>query len=248
MFGTSGIKTEDFVSKYLNYGINHCKINGITVIKAKTTESKKVQFAMEGAPMGKDFQGVDGAKGKVGRVETLYMNNDKAYQDFMRQVGVIADKLGVRGAVDVIKASTIEDYIAQVEPLLKGKYAWWMFGGEEWDAGKWKLGLLKFGFVKAESEVDADSLTLDGYIGSQLLNKEGVAIMTFDKKSRFHYHPMEKSEDGVGIGSAGAVAKDLPSFTFPDDLPTSPGSSAADSMDFGPVNSGPSDLPFGNED
>lgn len=234
-FSTEGVKTAENVSKFLSYGINFCKIVKMTVIKAKNTESRKIQFSMEGAPMGKDFQGIDGAKGKVGRVETGYMKEDKAYQDFMRQVGIMADKLGVRKEVDAVKASTIEDYIAQVEPLLKGKFAWWMFGGEEWAEKKWGLRLLKFGFIKAESEINAASLKTEGFINTEVLNNDGVVAMRFDKANHFHYAPFVKSEDG----DAPSAQSSLPNLGLP--------FNSVDDLPFGPVSNKPSDLPFDSE-
>jgi hypothetical protein len=196
---------------------------------------------MEGPDLGKDFQGVEGAKGKVCRVETSYMKEDKAYQDFMRQIGVIADKLGVRTAVDAIKASTIEDFVKQVEPILKGKFAWWMFGGEEYKEKKWKQSLLKFGFIKAESEVDESTLKMDGYIGVEIRNKENVVAMRFDKINRFHYNPFVKSEDDEALPSASDSLKNM-NFELPG------AASSVDDLPFGPVSTGPSDLPFGDND
>lgn len=235
MFGTEGISTVEGVSKYLTYGINYCKITGISVIKAKSTDSKKIQFQMEGAPIGKEFEGVDGAKGKVGRIETSYMSKDEAYKDFMRQIGVMADKLDVRVAVDAVKASTIEDYITAVEPLLKGKFAWWMFGGEEYSERKWKMGLLKWGFIKSEKEVDPSTLKMDGYIGVEIRNTSNVVALHFDRTNHFHFNPFVKSEDGFSLPSASAVAGGL-------NLPSS--SSQVDDLPFGPISNKPSKLPF----
>lgn len=240
MFGTSGINTEEQVGKYLTYGINHCKIVSMSVIKAQSTESKKVQFNMEGMPVGKDFQGVEGAKGKVCRVETSYMKEDKAYKDFMRQIGVIADKLGVRKEVDAVKASSIEDFIAQIEPILKGKFAWWMFGGEEYNEKKWKQSLLKFGFIKAESEVDEATLKMDGYIGVEIRNKENVVAMKFNKENKFHYNPFVKSADADILPGASDSMKDM-NFSLPGST------SSVDDLPFGEISNDTSDLPFGND-
>ena len=98
-FGTKGIDTAERsgVSKYLHHGIVVAKINSIVVEKARSTESRRIVFNLEGKPIeDKSFEGVDGAKGQIGKMSTNYMNSDKSYQDFIRQIGVIADKLGVR--------------------------------------------------------------------------------------------------------------------------------------------------------
>lgn len=230
-FSTVNVDTKDVVnvSKYLSYGINYCKIVSMSVIKARSTESRKVQFQMEGAPEGKDFQGVDGAKGKVGRVETSYMSSDKAYKDFMRQIGVIADKLDVRAAVDGVSASTIEEYVDQVSKILKGRFAWWMFGAEEYDPRKFKMTLLKYAFIKADNEVDPESLKVEGYIATEIKNKEGAIAMKFDKTNRFHFSAFVAPNSDNSIPSAQAAMKDLP-FALP--------ASGNFNVD---------DIPFGNE-
>lgn len=231
-FGTEGLKTEERVSGYLTFGINHCKIVSIQVIKAGSTDSKKIRFSMEGVSEGAGFQGVDGAKGKVGRVETSYMSKPETYKDFMRQIGVMADKLGVRVEIDQVKALTIEDYVARVEPILKGKFAWWNFGGEEYSAGKWKLLLLKYGFIKSESEVDPSTIVMDKFAAVQINNAAGVIALRFDKKNKFHYTPFEPSQDDANVPSA---ADAMNSNLSVDDLP------------FGIPSNRTDDLPFGND-
>jgi hypothetical protein len=234
-FSTEGVRTEESVSKYLTYGINYCKITGINVIKARSTDSKKIQFQMEGAPIGKEFEGVDGAKGKVGRIETSYMSKNEAYKDFMRQIGVIADKLDVRVAVDAVKEASIEAYVSAVEPLLKGRFAWWMFGGEEYSEKKWKMSLLKWGFIKSEKEVDPSTLKMDGYIGVEIRNTSNVVALHFDKTNHFHFNPFVKSEDGFALPGASTVASGL-------SLPSS--SLQVDDLPFGIPSNKPSKLPF----
>lgn len=248
-FSTEGVKTEEGVSKYLTYGINYCKIVSMKVIKAKSTDSKKIQFQMEGADLGKDFQGIDGAKGKVGRIETSYMAKDEAYKDFMRQIGVMADKLDVRVAVDAVKEASIEAYVAAVEPLLKGKFAWWMFGGEEYSERKWKMSLLKWGFIKSEKEVDPSTLKMDGYIGVEIRNTSNVVALHFDKTNHFHFNPFVKSEDGFSLPAASSVASglNLPStHNEVDDLPFGIPSNKSSKLPFEEDEAG-SDLPFDNK-
>jgi hypothetical protein len=237
-FGTTGIDTAEKTSRFLTYGINHCKIVGMSVIKAATTESKKVRFQMEGAPEGGSFEGVDGAKGKVGRVDTSYMSTDKAYKDFMYQIGVMADKLGVRKAVDETEAPTIEAYVAAIEPLLKGKFAWWLFGGEEYDAGKWKLSLPKYAFIKAEGEVNADTAKMEKYNIVEISNSAEKVMLKFDRTSRFHYLPLTKSEDGK------APSASVSQFGL---KLLNTGTANIDNIPFGDVSNTPSKLPFDDE-
>lgn len=242
-FSTIGLETADKVGKYLTYGINHCKIVGMSVMTAGTG-SKKVRFQMEGAPEKAGFEGVDGAKGKVGRVDSSYMKEDKAFTIFMTQIGVIADKLGVRTEVDAIKAGTIEEYIALIEPLLKGKPAWWMFGGEEYEAGRFKLNLLRFGFIKSESEVDASSLKMDGYSGVELRTQDGKIALLFSKDNKFHYQPLSKSVNGADAPSASAGVLKFGQSNQVDDLPFGNPSSADTKTPFD--QDAVDDLPFSN--
>lgn len=209
-FGTKNVDTTERsgVSKYLHYGIVMAKITGITVEKAKSTESKRIVFHMEGAPiMDKSFEGIDGAKGAVCKMATSYMNADKSYQDFMRQIGVIADKLGVRPQVDAITASTIEQYIAQVAPYFTGLFAWWCIGAEEYNEGKFSLKLLKFAFIKSLSEIDPSTLVYDGNIAIEAKNNAGVEMLKFDKTNKYQYTAFVKPDSGFQLPGAAAQAQ-----------------------------------------
>lgn len=227
-FSTKGVDTTERspVSKYLNYGINLAKINSMVVEKASSTDSKKVIFFLEGMPVNDPtFQGVDGAKGCVGKMRSNYMNSDKAYQDFLRQIGIIADKAGVRPQIDAITDSTIEGYISQASKFICGKYLWWNIGAEEWAEGKTVLHLNKFEFVKALSEVNPDALKYEGYICTEARNPAGMIVMRFDVKNKFQFTPYVKDTPSFNLPGAVNVPLPLvpsgpPSFSDEeDDLP-----------------------------
>jgi len=212
MFGTKGVDTAEKsgVSKYLNYGIVIAKINGIAVEKARSTDSKRIVFSLEGKPVDDgSFIGVDGAKGPIGKMSTNYMNSDKSYQDFMRQIGVIADKLGLRAQIDTVSGSTIEEYIAKVSQLFVGKPLCWNIGGEEYTEGKFALKLQRYSFVKSLSEVDATSLTYDGYIGVDIKDYNGMSTMNFDKTNKYHFTPYVQPDAGFELPGATSFFTDV---------------------------------------
>jgi hypothetical protein len=215
MFGTAGVDTAERsgTSKYLNHGINKAKINALVVEKAKNTESRRIVFFLEGEPIAdKSFEGIDGAKGRVGKMATSYMKEDKSYKDFMRQIGVIADKLGVRPSVDAITANSIEEYVAKVSTFLTNKFLWWNIGAEEWDAGKFALKLLKYNFVKSLSEIDENSLTHDGYIITDARNITGASVLSFNKDNKYQFQAYVKPDAGFEMPGAAASSQ---AFTLP---------------------------------
>jgi hypothetical protein len=231
IFNTNGVDTTERVggSKYLNHAINKAKINSIVVEKAKQTESRRVVFYLEGdAIADKSFEGIDGAKGRVGKMATSYMKEDKSYKDFMRQIGVIADKLGVRPSVDAISASSIEEYIAKVSPFLTGKFLWWNIAAEEWDDKKFALKLLKYDFVKALSEIDETTLVHDAYLVVEARNAAGMIVLRFNKDDKYQFTPYVKPSSNFDLPGANATAQSFvpPTFSNPepkslgvDDLP-----------------------------
>lgn len=254
-FGTAGISTVErvSVSKYLNHGINKAKINNIVVEKAKNTESRRIVIFLEGeAVADKGFEGIDGAKGRVGKMTTSYMKTDAQYQDFMRQIGVISDKLGVRPQVDAVTASTIEEYITKVLPYLTGKQLWWNIGGEEWDEKKFSLKILRYDFVKALSEIDESTLVHEGYITTEARNAAGTVILRFDKTNKYHFTPYVKADNGFNLPGAQATAQTFVAPTLstapsgpPSFIPASePKPFSVDDLPFGGGND--TDLPFGN--
>jgi hypothetical protein len=217
-FSTKGVDTTERspVSRYLNYGINLAKINSITVEKAKTTDSKKVVFFLEGAPINDPtFQGIDGAKGCIGKMKSNFMNSDKSYKDLLRQIGIIADKAGVRPQIDAIVDTTIEGYIEQASKFITGKYLWWNIGAEEWEEGKTSLHLNKYEFVKSLSEIDEKTLKYDGYICTEARNPAGMIVLRFDYKNKFQFTPFVRSTPSFVLPGAAS----FPSTEETEDLP-----------------------------
>ena len=252
MFGTKGVKTEERKSnggKYLTHGVVKAKINSLVVQKAKSSEARRVIFYLESEPVAdSNFQGVDGAKGRVGRMFSGYMSSDKAYSDFIRQLGTIADKLGVRQVVDSIQSNDFEDYMTKISALFVGKFLWWNIGAEEYDEKKTNLQLLKYNFVKSLEEVDESTLKFDGYIPCEVRNAAGVVVLSFDKNNKYHFRPYVKPDSSFNhpgaamFGTASAQPKPATqAFEIPTQKPFS-----VDDLPFGNPISNPNDLPFDN--
>lgn len=252
MFGTKGVSTEERsnVSKYLNHGINKAKINSIVVEKARNTESRRIVFMLEGSPItDKGFEGIDGAKGSVGKMVTNYMKTDAQYQDFIRQIGVLADKLGVRAQIDAITASNIEEYINNVSPFLIGKFLWWNIGAEEYKRNRFSLHLLRYDFVKSLTEIDDTTLVHDGYIVVEARNSAGVLVLRFDKTNKYHMTPFVEPDAGFNLPGAAVSAQTFVSPTVSVGPPLFASSNEDKPFDVANLPFGGSevnDLPFGD--
>lgn len=176
MFNSQGVDTSDKKfgpSKYITYGIQDLKINKME-IKVASTGSKQVVFSVEGAPVEEaGFEGIDGARGPVGRITTMYMKPESE-KDMVSIFGKISDALGVRDKLDQIKSDSLEDYVSKVSDVICGKFAKFVVSTEQyWDA------------TKAKSR---DSFRFPKY---DFVEKIGVAEskLKFDKNNSYHFKP-----------------------------------------------------------
>lgn len=198
------ISTKDVVntpkygeSPYIKYGTGEYKINSLEVVTA-STGSMKVRMNMESRPITTPlFEGVDGALGKVGRVDlTSYMKPgsqyfDKSIETLQRKVSEIADALGVREAVNEVQASSIPEYVAKVSPLLCNKFTNWKVSAEEY------LGTDKEG---KEIVKHALSAGLYGFVSSD------ASKLTFSMDNKYDYKKVETgSETPVDEGSTSDI-------------------------------------------
>ncbi len=132
------------------------------------------------------FAGVDGALGKVGRVDlTSYMKPgsqyfDKSIETLQRKVSEIADALGVREAVNEVQASSIPEYAAKISPLLCNKFTNWKISAEEY------LGTDKDG---KEITKHALSAGLYGFVSSD------AAKLNFDMNSEYDYKKLVQGSE-----------------------------------------------------
>jgi len=184
MYSTKGIDTskKGKLSKYITCGGPQLlKINSME-IETAGTGSQRIVFFMETPPVDDDnFEGEGGAKGQIGKVRTFYMKpeNQNQSEEFLTNMGIIADKLGVRVQVDSIKADDLTDYVAQLALFITGKYLWFAIKGEEYPKQDNTLGLAlqfrRYGFVASEAE-----------------GKDHVK--PFDKTNKYDYVPYVKQE------------------------------------------------------
>lgn len=166
MYSTARVNTgKTKLGQFIGYGISLLRINSLEVQKARTSDSKRIVFHMETEAVDiPGFEGADGAKGQVGRVMTIYMNNKEREEEFQAMAAVIAEELGVRKEVDQISATTLEEFVDQLNKLITGKFAWFVVTAEEYARTGRKPGIVlhfaRFNFV-ASKERGPDSLTFD---------------------------------------------------------------------------------------
>lgn len=169
MFNTKGVDTTEQAfgpSQFITYGNQELTIAGY-LIRASQNGKKQVMLNMESPKVNEEgFEphedSVNG--GKIGRVQfTIYMDegdmDSKPVKKFIKDVGIVADKLGVREKVDAIQASNLEDYMTQFVKLVRGKFAYWSVTGEQYEAqtdngpkARWALGLRYGGFIASKEE------------------------------------------------------------------------------------------------
>lgn len=199
MFSTKGVNTQESkkVGKYFSYGIHQLFIYDID-IKTASTGSKQLTFQMETMPLNVEgFEPEEGHKGQVGRVafpgSFLKLEDSKAVEEFNKNIGIIADKLGVRKQLDEVSAPDFDSYIAAIKPLFVGKPAWWAIAGEEYLKNDGKTGVRlktrRYSFVASMSE------------GQSHLEK-------FDPSKSYNFKPVVKPDaDSI---PASAMNSDLP--------------------------------------
>lgn len=146
MISTTNVKTNvPSTGKYIGIGRHELKINEITTTKSSNGQSTQVTFKVETSPITTEgFQPVEGAKGQVGTVKTIYLKTDEQINEFVSQIALLADKLGVRTEIDSVQASNLEEYIEKVSPLLTNKYFWGRVVGEQYvkNDGSGKIGTI----------------------------------------------------------------------------------------------------------
>ena len=162
-FSTRGVDTVErgSISQFINPGVQVLTITGLDE-KVASTGKKQFSFNVETPKVEEvGFEAHEDSKigGKIGRVGfTIYMDdtNESQVEELIKNVGIIADKLGVRDQVDAIEAASSENYLKAVLPLFRGKFAWWAVTGEEYlnkeEKVRTSLGLRRFGFIASMEE------------------------------------------------------------------------------------------------
>lgn len=162
-FNTRGVDTTErgSISQFIGPGVQIMMITGLDV-KEASTGKKQFSFNLETSKIEEPgFEPHEDSKvgGKIGRVGfTIYMDdtNDSQVEELIKNVGIIADKLNVRDKVDAVEATSSENYLKAVLPLLRGKSAWWAITGEEYlnkeNKVRVSLGLRRYGFIASIEE------------------------------------------------------------------------------------------------
>ncbi len=141
-FTSKGVQVteEKGVSSFLGFGIKELKINRFELKESKKG-STKVIIHMETRPIDtakypKFTKAEDSTNGgQVGRVENskYWMKDDEHYQQFIKDMCMLADKLGVREELD--KIDTGDDfpgYVNALNNVLTGKFKWFKITAEEY--------------------------------------------------------------------------------------------------------------------
>lgn len=164
MFNSKEAKTDKGFSenKFIEVGPSEIRINEFKFVTSKKGDRYKIEANVETKPIGNGFEGWEGAKGKIGRFDfSSYIligdkvNNDdgterdatpeelkmkeKQEQWVVDRLASIAVAMGVKPQLDGVTASKISEYVQKAFALIKGKYAWFLIGGEEWESKEGKI-------------------------------------------------------------------------------------------------------------
>lgn len=202
MFNSSEVKSEkQFVGKYINVGIQDLKINSIEVKTSAAGDKKQVTFNVEG-PEVKDlgFEAVEGAKGPVGRVKTMYLSSE-GQKAITAMFARIADAIGTREELNKVNAATLEEYVEAANKILTGKFAKFNVGGEEYINPKQKISVNLHFIVNYKAEIFNFVESL-GMVTSKL---------KFDPTNTFHYKKAVQPDNIVnGTVGGNSDMSDLP--------------------------------------
>jgi len=165
-FGTKGheVEEKEYTSPYIKGGI--C-VARITKIEYHTSQSGK-----EAVAIFHETKPVDGLVDETGKTmglkaETRWWMSANAWPYTKDRLVIMADKLGVRDALDAITVESAQDYAMALNSVFAGKVARWKFSEEEIqggldDTGKqknnwWKAQLSAFGFCEDHTIPEAES-------------------------------------------------------------------------------------------
>jgi len=165
-FGTKGVEVKSGFKpgKFVSLGANELKIVNLEKVLSRDGTKFKIVVHWESKPVTEEgFEGHEGALGRIGKADLSIFTdgNDQYIQDAIGTIATIGETLGVRDQLDNISATKIDDYLSQVLNVFKGKYAWWLIGGEEFEGKdadgkpkiKFSLKLPRFSFI-APTEAD----------------------------------------------------------------------------------------------
>lgn len=208
MFTTENAKVDNGFKEpqFISIGPNELKINSFDIIEAKNGSGKvKIQVNVETRPVGGDFEGWEGALGRIGRFDlSIYFDPEsksQAKQDFLDKIASIGFALNLSKDLDEIKINDVREYLNAVQKLFANKYAWYIIGGEEYEGKdaegnpkvKISLKLMRFNYVAPTEEA--------------LLNKQKDKVWP-DKSNPYFFKYLEKMDAEEINKTAGTGQKD----------------------------------------
>lgn len=206
-FNTKGLDTTEKkgASQYFGYGEQELKINKFEVKTAKTG-AKNVTLYMETRPINAallpDFEPHADATsgGQIGKcsmyqywLKDVNDENSESHQKFMRDIGTIADKMGVRSQIDAITANDFDAYVETLNSILTGKYKFWKIVVEEYFR---------------EGKAPGTKYSLGRYSKENICCADEKGKVKFDKENSYDYKKME-TPDSTPLDTK-KVTDDLP--------------------------------------
>lgn len=193
MFTTNGQQLSTGTSKSIQAGVVYARVISGQLKTSGKGDKKAVELYLEtealdnfeGWPIDRDNPEGPKHKGQTGRVMATvwtdeFNNPNIAKNEIMSKLTVIAQELGVRDQVNMVTASTIEEWVQKVLMIIKDQYAFWFLKGQEEEYnGKTyvKLSLPKYKFV----------------------SKDKSKLDEFDKNNKYHFKALEvKPVTGFG--------------------------------------------------
>lgn len=130
---TTNSTTKKAIGKWLTIGNYELNIKAIESKLSANEQSTQVIFRVETPKVEEEgFVPVEGATGIVGTIRTIYLKHDAQVKEFVDNMALLADKLGVRAEVDAISADTITEYVKALEPIVKDKFFFGRVTGEQY--------------------------------------------------------------------------------------------------------------------
>lgn len=204
-FSTKGRQAEAMPefsgSIYLNPGINLVTINKIEFVKSKAGDKEVATFYVEGKPV----EGLDGgerpdktkAMGLIGKATLGIYNpigDEKAQDNLISSIAVIADACGVRDKIDGINVDTIEKFLDKATAYLNGKFFWCVINGNVGEKG-WFLDSFRVYFVGKKGDPDRKTYIIA--IPEKAVDIK--SIKTEEEKGCIVSVNYEKSTGGTGV-------------------------------------------------
>ena len=183
MFSTQGqeVKQGGGSSKSFQPGVVYAHVNNAQLRTSNKGDKKVLELYIEGPelenfegwPIDKDNPEGPKYKGQTARVSATmwtdeFDNTNISRNEIMYKLSIIATELGLRDELNRIEATTIDQWVAEVVKLVKGKNLYFFLKGtEEEYNGKTivKLSLPKYKFCGSEE----------------------TRLDKFDKNNKYHY-------------------------------------------------------------